>query len=264
MAVLSATLISVVAVSLISLIGILFIAMTEERLQRILLILVSFSVGALLGDVFLHMLPEMGRAPGLGVGTSLVILGGFLFSFVVEKFIHWHHCHDEECEAHGIAHEAHPGHHGHGRVKPFAIISLIGEAVHNFIDGVIIAAGYIASFPVGFATTLAVVFHEIPHEVGNFAILVHGGFSRWKAVLFNALTALTSILGAVLTLLVSERVQGVTPYLLPFAAGTFLYIAGTDIIPELHKETRTWRNAVQFLAILLGVGIMGLVLVAGG
>jgi zinc and cadmium transporter len=249
-----ATLLSVVAVSLLSFLGIVFLAVGEKRLQRILLGLVSFSVGALLGDVFIHMLPEIGKEQGFTVGASVTILFGFLFSFVVEKFIHWHHCHDEDCEGH---------HHAEQKVKPFAIISLIGEAVHNFIDGVIIAAAYVASLKLGLATTLAVVFHEIPHEVGNFALLVHGGFKRWRALLLNAASAVTAILGAVVTIVLSESAKAVAPYLLPFAAGTFLYIAGTDIIPELHKETRMWHNVGQFLLILAGVGVMALLLAFG-
>jgi zinc and cadmium transporter len=251
------TLLSVLLVSVISLVGIFFLAFREKLFSTILLELVSFSVGALLGDVFIHMFPEISANPGFTVGVSLAILGGFLFSFVVEKFIHWQHCHDADCHEHMRKRLR------KGDIKPYAILNLIGEAVHNFIDGVVIAAAYLTSVHVGLATTLAVLLHEIPHEVGNFAILVHGGFGKWRAVMLNVLTAITAFLGALLTLFVSARVEQVTPFLLPFAAGTFLYIAGTDIIPELHKETRTWRNVAQLAAILAGVGVMGLMLYFG-
>jgi len=257
MSILFLTLLSVLAVSLVSLVGIFLLGLKERTLHAILLEMVSFSVGALLGEVFIHILPEIADAPGLTVQIGLVILAGFMFSFVVEKFIHWHHCHDE----HAHCHEEHC--HGHEQVKPFAMLSLLGDGIHNFLDGIIIAAAYLASVPLGIATTLAVLLHEIPQEIGDYAVLIHGGFSRTKALLVNLLTALTAVIGAIVTLVLSSKIESIVPYVLPFAAGTFLYIAATDLIPELHKETRTMRSFAQFAAILAGVGVMALLLVLG-
>lgn len=247
------TLLSVIVVSLISLVGITLLGLKEKTLHTILLEMVSFSVGALLGEVFIHLLPEIANETGLDVQIGLVVLTGFMFSFVVEKFIHWHHCHDEHCE-HGKSERG---------IKPYAVLNLIGDGVHNFIDGVIIAAAYLASVPLGLATTLAVVLHEIPQEIGDFAVLIHGGFSKGKALAVNLLSAITAVIGAVLTLILSGKVENLVPYVLPFAAGTFLYIAATDLIPELHKETRTARSVCQFAAILAGVGVMALLLLVG-
>ncbi len=148
-------------------------------------------------------------------------------------------------------------------VHPFAIMNMIGDVVHNLIDGLIIGASYIASLPVGIATTIAIVFHEIPHEMGNFGILLHGGFSKKKALLVNFLTALAAIAGTVIAILVSTYVSNITSYLIPFAAGSLIYIAGSDLIPELHKETKISKTLRQLLFFLLGIGIMMLLLVVG-
>jgi zinc and cadmium transporter len=235
------TLASVLIVSLISLIGILTLGMKEQLLKRIVLYLVGFSTGALFGDVFFHILPEIAEDSGWTIEVSLAVLAGILFSFAVEKLIHWHHCHD-------------PSAHGH--VHSFALMSLVGDAVHNFIDGIIIAASYFVSIPVGIATTLAVVLHEIPQEIGNFGVLVHGGYSKTKALMLNFVTALTAVLGAVLALVLGEMTEQFSHYLLPFAAGGFIYIAGSDLIPELHKETSLKKSILQLLIIALGMGVM--------
>ncbi len=245
------TIASVLAISLVAFTGLLFLSLKKKTLQSLLLELVAFSVGGLLGGVFFHLLPETVEELGFTPMVALILLSGFLFTFLTEKFIHWHHCHGQHCE-----------HHLH-EVKPFAVINLLGDGIHNFIDGAVIAAAYLVSTPVGFATTIAVLLHEIPQEVGDFAVLIHGGFSRVKALLWNFLSALTALLGALLTLLISDAVQGIIPYLLPFAAGTFLYLAGTDLIPELHKETRVARNVAQLVAILAGIGVMALLLLVG-
>jgi len=246
-----AAILSVIIVSLMSLVGLALLSLREKTLHAVILELIAFSIGALLGGVFLHLIPEMANELGLTATSGSVILLGLLSTFIMEKFIHWHHCHGEHCD-----HHIEEKHH----IKPFAIINLLGDGIHNFIDGVIIAAAYLISLPLGFATTMAVVLHEIPQEIGDFAVLIHGGFTKGKALFVNFLTALTALVGALIMLLVSTSVQGIVPYLIPFAAGNFLYLAGTDLIPELHKETRTWRSIAQLLAILAGIGIMALLL----
>ena len=241
---------SVIAVSLLSLLGILFFLIEERIIRKTLLYFVSFSTGALLGDVFLHILPDLVEKNAGGppfADMMMVILLGILFSFVVEKFIHWRHCHvlPEDDRAH---HEHH--HHSVG------IMSAFGESVHNFIDGVVIGASYLVSVPLGIATTLAIVFHEIPHEIGNFAVLLHSGFSRTQALRINILSACTAILGTVGVLLAGSFFVSASSLLLPFAAGNLLYIAGSDLIPELHKETGARQGMLQLLAMIAGMGLM--------
>ncbi|MEK6947874.1 MAG: ZIP family metal transporter [Nanoarchaeota archaeon] len=233
--------ISVLIVSLISLIGVVYFSFKSKSLKHILVYAVSFSAGALFGDALLHLLPEVvENAEGFNLQISLSILSGILLFFIMEKFIHWRHCHSESSK----------------HVHPFVITNLFGDALHNFIDGLIIGASYLVSIPVGLATTLAVVLHEIPQEIGDFALLIHGGLSKSKALLFNFLSALTSIIGVLVAIILSSRVENITLYLVPFAVGGFLYIAGSDLIPELHKETKIKNSILQLVTLLLGIGVM--------
>lgn len=232
-------LLSVLLVSAVSLIGIVTLSLSFPRLKKTLLFLVSFAAGALLGDVFLHLLPELVE-DGFALSFSFVILGGIGFSFVIEKFIHWRHCHIPTSKEH---------------THPLAAMNLIGDGVHNFIDGVIIGASYLVSVPAGLATTFAVFLHEIPQEIGDFGILIHAGFTRKKALFMNFLLALTSILGVLLVFAIGD-VEGIIPLLAAFAAGNFIYIAGSDLIPELHKETGLKSSFYQLLALILGVMVM--------
>jgi zinc and cadmium transporter len=145
-------------------------------------------------------------------------------------------------------------------IHPFSIMSLIGDTIHNFIDGIIIGASYLLSIPIGIATTIAVIFHEIPQEISNFGVLVHGGFSKAKAVLMNFLTSLTAFAGLILTLIVGTQIEGLIDFLIPFAAGNFIYIAGSDLIPELHKENKIFQSSIQILTFILGVSIIALLI----
>jgi len=235
------SLISVVIVSLVSLIGVWTLSIKTERLKAI------FSAGALFGDAFIHIFPEIGKN-GFSIYSSLFVLSGIGLFFVIEKFIHWQHCHMPITEEHA---------------HPFAYMNLIGDGLHNFIDGSIIAASFLVNTPLGIATTLAVILHEIPQEIGDFGVLLHGGFSKGKALGLNFLTALTAIIGAVITLIVGRFFANVSLFLLPIAAGGFIYIAGSDLIPELHKETAVKRSLMQLIAFLLGIGITALLLLLG-
>jgi len=234
-------LISVLIVSLISFVGVLTFSIKTDKLKKVLLYMVSFSAGALFGDAFIHLLPEIIDEVGFGLEISIYVMFGIGFSFIVEKFVHWRHCHIPTSKQH---------------VHPFAIMNLVGDSVHNFIDGLIIGASYLVSIPVGIATTLAVVLHELPQEIGDFGVLLHGGFSKFKALFFNFITALTAVAGAIFALLISSYVENITTFLIPFAAGTFIYIAGSDLIPELHKEVKVGKSLMQFIAIVLGVVVM--------
>jgi len=235
------SLLSVLIVSLISLVGILTFSMKESQLRNILLLLVSFSVGGLFGDAFIHLIPEAVEETGFGLNVSLYILVGIISSFIMEKFLYWRHCHIPTSEEHP---------------HPFAYMNLFGDAVHNFIDGLIIGGSYLVNIPLGVATTLAVVFHEIPQEIGDFGILLYGGFKKSKALLFNFLTALTAILGALVSLSLGFYMENFTIFLVPFAAGGFIYIAGSDLIPELHKEVEPSKSVLELTAFILGILIL--------
>jgi len=237
--------VSVILVSLISLIGILTLAMKKSSLKKITLILVSFAVGGLFGDAFIHLLPEAFEKLGTGLLTSLYVVFGILIFFVLEKFLRWRHCH--------ITDENH--------IHPIVTMNLVGDAIHNFIDGLLIGASYIVSIPIGITTTLAIVLHEIPQEIGDFGILIHGGLTQKRALLFNFLSAVTAIVGTIIALVVS--VEGFAIALLPVAAGGFLYIAGSDLIPELQHNVNLKTSFIQFISILLGIGIMSLLLLVG-
>ncbi len=240
------TIASVLLVSAVAFIGILTLSLRAEKLKKILIYLISFSAGALLGDVFLHLLPEMIVEQEFGIRSSFSILGGILLFFVLEKVIHWQHCHMPLDRKH---------------VHPFAYTNLVGDGLHNFIDGLIIGASYLVSIPVGIATTIAVVLHEIPQEIGDFGVLLHAGFSKSKALWMNFLTALGAVLGAIIALVLSGYAEGLTKVLIPLAAGGFVYIAGSDLIPELHKDASNGlRSFVQVIMFLLGIGLMAVLL----
>jgi len=235
------SLISVLIVSLISFIGIVTLSLDENKIRNYLLYFVSFAAGALFGDVFIHLIPEIVREYGFGLRIGSSLLLGIILFFIIEKFIHWRHCHAPESKGH---------------IHTFAILNLIGDGVHNFIDGLVIGASYLTSIPVGIATTIAVVLHEIPQEIGDFSVLIHGGFTKGKALFVNFLTALTAFLGVIIALLINNYIQGTSKFLLPLAAGGFIYIAGTDLIPELHKEVKISRSLIQLLAFILGIILM--------
>ncbi len=237
---------SVLVVSAISLVGVVSLSIKNELLTKYLIYLVSFSAGAMLADPFLHLLPELVKEKGeFTITMSGGIIGGMLLFFALEKFINWHHCHDATPKKH---------------VHSFAVTNLVGDGFHNFLDGVIIAAAYLVSVPAGIATTVAVIFHEIPQEIGDFAVLLHGGYSKVRALMFNLASALLSVLGAFIAVALGTKSIIVAELLTPFAIGSFLYIAASDLIPELHKETDTKRSIIQFFAFLAGIGAMAALL----
>jgi zinc and cadmium transporter len=235
------TIISVAIVSLISLVGVFTLSIDQKKLYTLLIYFVSLSAGTLMGDAFIHLIPEAYKESGGSNFVSIYILAGILAFFILEKILHWRHCHEEPCATHP---------------HPFSYIILFGDSVHNLIDGMVIAASFLVSVPVGVATAVAVIFHEIPHEIGNFGSLVYGGFTRDKALLYNFLSAVMAILGAVLVLVVNITDGSLTRFLIPFAAGGFVYIAGTDLIPELHKNTEAKKGVLQLVTFLAGIGLM--------
>lgn len=235
------TLASVLLISSLSLVGVAFFVVGEAFTKRILLYMVSFSAGALLGDVFLHLLPEMTEESGFGPSQSLLILAGILISFCIEKFIHWHHCHHMPSADH---------------YHPVGTMTLIADGLHNIVDGVLIAGSFLIDVRVGIATTIAVALHEIPQEIGDYALLLYSGYSRRVALLMNFLSGLTAVLGAIITLFAAHAMESLTAVVIPLAAGNLLYIAGSDLIPELHKHVRIRQGVMQLIGILAGIAVM--------
>ena len=204
-------------------------------------------MGALLGDVFLHIIPHVSEEHGFTTKIGVYFLLGVLLFFALEKFVNWHHCHSVD---------------HHHKIKPLAYTNLVGDGFHNFLDGVIIVSSFMVSVPVGIATTLAVLFHEIPQEVGDFGVLLYAGFSRKKALLLNFASALVAVLGGLVALLLIDYIQGIEIVLLAFAGGGFIYIAGSDLIPELHKESCSrCKASYQFAFIVLGLAVMAALLI---
>lgn len=234
------SLVSIFLVSLISLIGILTLSVRVDKLKKFLIYMVSFSAGALLGDAFIHLLPELVKEK-LTLSYSITILIGVLIFFSLEKIVHWRHCHMPITKNH---------------VHPFAYMNLIGDSLHNFIDGLIVAGSYLSSIPAGIATTIAVILHEIPQEIGDFGVLIHGGFTKGRAIFLNFIISLTSVLGVVFALVLNHYVANIQGYLISLAIGGFLYISGSDLIPELHKETKISVSLIQILTFILGIIVM--------
>ena len=235
------SLVSVFIVSLISLVGILTISIKPEKLHKFLIYLVSFSAGSLFGGAFLHLLPEIIEKYGFTLQISGLLLFGVVLFFTLEKVVHWQHCHIPHSENH---------------VHSFAIMNLIGDGLHNFLDGLIIGASYLINIPAGIAATIAVGFHEIPQEIGDFGILVHGGFSKTKALLLNFLSALIAVIGVVISLTLGNYIGNIEFFIIPVAIGGFIYIAGSDLIPELHKEFTVKSSLWQLVTLIAGILVM--------
>jgi zinc and cadmium transporter len=234
------TIISVLAVSLISLLGLFVISLQSTTGRRIFTFIVSFSAGALLGDVFIHLLPELAEDGQFELRISLYILGTIFAFFLLEKYLHWHHHHGE-------------GEEGEHSAHPFVYNILIGDAVHNFIDGLVIAGAYQLDIRLGIATTIAVILHEIPQEIGDFGVLIYGGFTKTKALVYNLVSGLSAVVGAVLAFTFSSF-SGMLPMLVAIGAGSFIYIALADLIPQIHKEHE--RTYTQLISFVLGIGSM--------
>jgi zinc and cadmium transporter len=228
-------------VALIAFIGVFMLAMKEQLLDRILLVLVSLSAGALMGGAFIHLLPEAVEDSG-SVDAFLFVLVGFILFFILEKVLHWRHCHSGRCDVH-----------------TFHYLNLIGDSIHNFIDGLIIATSFIVSFPLGVTSTVAIAAHEVPQEIGDFGVLIYGGFERRKAIVVNFLIALGVVVGGVVGYFVSKGVEHAVVFLLPFAAGGFIYIAATDLIPEIKKEVELRKSSATMLVFICGIFIMWLI-----
>ena len=218
--------------------------------------LVSYAIGALLGAVFLDILPEAIKLTTNGAALSGTILFGILLFFTLEKLLLWRHCHHDHCEVHE-SHE--PNVHGRS-----GMMIMVGDTFHNFVDGVIIAAAFLTDVHLGIVTALAIIAHEIPQEVGDFMILLHSGYSKAQALTLNLVSSLATLAGGVLAYFALQSVQGAVPTLLGLAAASMIYVAVADLIPGLHQRTRLRDTLEQVLLIVVGVSSIFLVNLAVG
>ncbi len=237
---------SVILVSLISLIGISFMAFSKKKLKKITMFLVAFSAGTLLGNSFFHLLPEALHEAEAHHGHGemniwIYLVLGIIIFFILEKIIHWRHCHIPTCDEH-------PHHLGK--------MNLIGDFFHNFFDGAIIAGAFLVNIPLGIATLIAVIAHEVPQEIADFGVLLYSGYSKKRALFLNFITALSAVLGAVVVVLVGTYMEHFSEFIVPFTAGGFIYIATADLIPELNKEISWKKSLLQLLTIVFGLGLM--------
>lgn len=239
--ILSATLL----VSLISLIGILTLGLKSKTFDKFLVLVVGFAAGGLIGGAFLHLLPEALEQCGCNA-VFLYTLIGFTAFFLMERYFYWRHCHEGVCDVH-----------------TFTYLNLIGDGVHNFTDGLIIAASFVTDIKLGIVTTLAVIFHEVPQEIGDFGILVYGGLSKTRALMFNFICALAAVLGALIGYILSGITAAASMFLIAFTAGGFIYIAASDLLPELHKQKDAKRANLAFAAFILGLVFMALAKLIG-
>jgi len=238
----------VVAVSCISFAGVFTLSVGEKTMRYVVFLLVSASVGALFGDAFLHLLPEAMEFISDTHVVAGMLFTGILSFFILEKFLRWHHSHTE-----GEIDEMHPE---HNVTNPLSTIVLVGDGVHNMIDGVIIGTGFAVSTEVGIATLAAIALHEIPQEIGDFGVLIHAGLSRARALMLNFFSALLAIVGVVIAAFLDAYAENILYYALAFAAGGFIYIAGSDLVPELHKTRDPRKSFTQIACIILGFGAM--------
>jgi len=250
MAILAWILGSVFVVSLLSLVGVITLVFNPKLIKKSVLYLVSFAAGAMLATAFFDLIPEAMEKNGFDVLSW--VLGGIVLFLVAETFLYWYHCHDETCKVHKKSHNKKHQHH----TMPVAYLNLFGDAIHNFLDGVIIAGAFLASIPLGIVASVAVIFHEIPQEIGDFGVLIYSGFGRFQALFYNFLCALTAVLGALLTYFFATTVQGLSDMLLPIAAGGFIYIATADLLPEMHRQTDFRKVAISLLCFFAGIAII--------
>ena len=229
-----------------------FLLLPDQRRNAVLPHGISFAIGTLLAVAFWGLIPEAFEQvkPEQFQALSGTILAGILGFFVLEKLLIWRHCHSGSCEAHG---EEDDHGHSHGTAKSAGTLIILGDSIHNFVDGVLIAAAFLTDVQLGIVTSLAVAAHEIPQEVGDFAILLHSGYSKSKALFYNILASLTTVLGGVLAYLGLEDLHESLPYFLALAASSFIYIAVADLIPSLHKKTDMKTSLQQIALIAMGV-----------
>ena len=241
---------SVIIVSFISLIGIFALSLNQKFLNRSVFLLVSLAVGALFGDAIIHLIPEAFSRIQNPAIVSLFILIGIISFLILEKFLRWRHSHGHDCEYNGCDNEKSDA------IKPIGPLIIASDGLHNFIDGIIIGISYLISIEIGIATTVAIILHEIPQEISDFALLIHAGFSKIKALALNFISAFSAVVGTIVVFVFGTTTESFVPIMIAFAAGGFLYIAGSDLVPEIHKTSDFKKSLQQFATIIIGIGIM--------
>ena len=227
-----------VAMSALALVGSVTLLLEEDTLQRLLLPLVAFAAGSLLGGAFFHMVPGALEETGSSATVFAWMLAGFAVFLVLEQFLHWHHCHRDVAECR----------------EPLTYLVLIGDGLHNFMGGLAVASAFLVDLRLGLSTWLAAAAHEIPQELGDFGVLVHGGWPKGRALAFNVASALTFLVGSVIAYLASFEID--VTFLLPFAAGNFVYIAASDLVPEVNRDHGVAKNLVHTAAFVAGLGLL--------
>jgi zinc and cadmium transporter len=226
-------------VSIISLIGAFTLLLNENILKKILIFLVALAAGSLIGGSFLHLLPEAIEKTSSIISPFLYTVVGFTIFFFIEKYLFWRHCHKDHCEVHA-----------------FTYLNLIGDGIHNFLDGIIIAVSFSTNVHLGIVTTIAIILHEIPQELGDFGVLIYGGMKPAKALFLNFISAITAIVGTIVGFYFSSILTNFSFIFMSLAAGGFIYIAACDLIPELHNQKNKKISVASMIVFLLGIGLM--------
>jgi len=227
-------------VALISVIGIITFSLSEKLLNKILIFFVSFSAGALIGGAFFHLLPEaidINKDPAKVFAYSLT---GFCLFFLIERILRWHHCHKFDCDTH----------------RHLGFLNLIGDGVHNFLDGIIIISAFSVNAALGIPITVSIILHEVPQELSDYGVLLHSGFTKTRALFYNFMAAAIAIIGVIAGYLLLDSIQNINQYLIPFAAGNFIYIGASDLIPEIHQERNAVKSLFSFLIFLSALFFM--------
>lgn len=236
------SLIATILISCLSLVGVIGFIIKDRILKSIALMLVAFSTGSLLGGAFFHLLPES-IGDGENLNPFIYLLFGIIIFYILERFLKWHHCHENDnCAVHS-----------------FSYMSLFGDGLHNFIDGLVIVSAFSISIEIGVATSIAIASHEIPQEFGDFGILIHGGMKKTKAIFWNLLVSLSAIVGVIIGYFLLDSIENISLILLPIAAGGFIYISMSDLIPELHKEKSLKKSLIYFVMFVFGLSFMYLI-----
>lgn len=228
-----------VLISILSFAGALTLVLKKDYIKKIVVFLVALSAGTMIGGAFLHLIPESLNEFQDSKNVFILLILGFCIFFILERIIRWRHCHHNVCDVH-----------------PFGMMNLVGDGVHNFFDGMILVAAFVSDLHLGIVTTLAIIFHEIPQEIGDFGVLLHAGYSAKKALFYNFLSALLAVFGVIIGFYLGDKIENFSAFLVPIAAGGFLHIAASDLIPELHKEKDTKKAIWSFVIFVLGIVIM--------
>ncbi|MDD5340946.1 MAG: ZIP family metal transporter [Patescibacteria group bacterium] len=240
-------LISTLVISIIGQVGFFVFILKDNILKKILIFFVSFSAGSLIGGAFFHLLPDVIEKNDDILMVFVWTIVGFCLFFMMEKFLRWHHCHDKECE----------------EKKHLGQINMVGDGIHNFLDGVIVMAAFVVSPALGLATSISIISHEIPQELGDFGVLLYSGYNRTKAIIFNFLLSVIAVLGALVGYFLSNEISGFANVIIPIAAGGFFYIAASDFIPEMQKEINAKSSIINFLVFVLALAFMFVVKLLG-